>query len=161
MKENQNPTINENQNFEKDNHLVKQIDASEISEEKIMNKTVLVVFVILILLGIGTGYILSVKTNNSGSTSTTTSTSTDKKVVGSSDTKTFKDSAEGTLEKGGFDGEGTHKLVREGGDSQTVYLISSVIDLDQYIGKKIKVWGQTQAAQKAAWLMDVGKVEVE
>ena len=27
-------------------------------------------------------------------------------------------------------------------------------------GKKIKVWGQTQTAQYAGWLMDVGRVEV-
>jgi hypothetical protein len=24
----------------------------------------------------------------------------------------------------------------------------------------VKVWGQTQAAKKAAWLMDVGKIEL-
>ena len=29
-----------------------------------------------------------------------------------------------------------------------------------YIDKKIKVWGQTQTAQYAGWLMDVGRVEV-
>ena len=81
-------------------------------------------------------------------------------VEGISDTKTFKDSAEGMLEKGGINGEGTHKLLREGGPSQTAYLVSSVVDLDAYAGKKVKVWGETFAAQKAAWLMDVGKIEV-
>lgn len=82
------------------------------------------------------------------------------KSVGSTDTKTFRDSTEGTLESGGIDGEGTHHLVRPGGESQTAYLTSSVIDLDQYVGKKVKIWGETFSAQKAGWLMDVGKIEL-
>lgn len=82
------------------------------------------------------------------------------KVVGSTDTKTFRDSAEGVLEKGGIEGEGTHHLIREGGPSQTAYLTSSIIDLDQYAGRKVKVWGETFTAQKAGWLMDVGKIEL-
>ena len=67
---------------------------------------------------------------------------------------------EGNLESGGINGEGTHKLIRPGGDSQTVYLTSSVLDLNQFVGKKVKVWGQTFSAKKAGWLMDVGRVEV-
>lgn len=82
------------------------------------------------------------------------------KVVGSADAKTFRDSAEGILETGGIDSEGTHKLIRPGGESQTVYLTSSVLDLSQFIGRKVRVWGETNAAQKAGWLMDVGKMEV-
>ena len=82
------------------------------------------------------------------------------KVVGSTDTKTFRDSTEGVLEKGGLDGEGTHHLVRPGGESQTAYLTSSVIDLDLYVGKKVKVYGETFQGQKAGWLMDVGKIEL-
>lgn len=70
------------------------------------------------------------------------------------------DIAIGVVEKGGIDGEGTHKLLREGGPSQTVYLTSSVLDLDQLIGQKIQVWGETNKAQKAGWLMDVIKVKV-
>lgn len=82
------------------------------------------------------------------------------KVIGLIDTKTFKDTTEGVIEKGGIDGEGTHKLIREGGPSQTAYLTSSVINLDDYVGKKVKVWGETFKGQKAAWLMDVGKLEI-
>lgn len=82
------------------------------------------------------------------------------KVVGSQDKKTFKDSAEGFLEKGGINGEGTHRLIREGGPSQTAYLTSSVVDMDEFVGKKVKVWGETFGAEKAGWLMDVGRVEV-
>lgn len=72
----------------------------------------------------------------------------------------FKDSAEGYLEAGGLDGEGSHKLLRPGGDSQTVYLTSSVTDLDKLVGMDVKIWGETFKGQKAGWLMDVGKIEV-
>lgn len=119
------------------------------------------VFVVLVLLGVGTGYLLSRSTKlTSESGGETGAMIKTEKVEGIADTKTFKDSAEGTMEKGGINGEGTHKLLREGGPSQTAYLVSSVIDLDTYVGKKVKVWGETFAAQKAAWLMDVGKIEV-
>jgi len=40
-------------------------------------------------------------------------------------------------------------------------LTSSVVDLSQYEGKKVKVLGETQKAIKEGWLMDVGKVEVQ
>jgi hypothetical protein len=79
---------------------------------------------------------------------------------GIADAKTFPDSAEGELAGGGIDGEGSHHLVREGGESQYVYLTSSIIDLDQFVGRKVKVWGQTFEAQKAGWLMDVGRLEI-
>jgi hypothetical protein len=80
--------------------------------------------------------------------------------VGSTDTKTFSDSATGVLETGGLGNEGTHKLIRPGGASQTVYLISSLVDLDAYIGKSVEVFGQTLRAQKAPWLMDVGRLKL-
>lgn len=70
------------------------------------------------------------------------------------------DTAIGVVEAGGINGEGTHKLLREGGPSQTVYMTSSVLDLDQFVGLKIQIWGETNKAQKAGWLMDVVKVKV-
>lgn len=70
------------------------------------------------------------------------------------------DEAEGVLEKGGINGEGSHRLLRPGGVGRTVYLTSSVVDLDQLVGHKVKVWGDTFAAQSAGWLMDVVTVEV-
>lgn len=79
---------------------------------------------------------------------------------GVTDTKVFTDSAEGEVTAGGVDGEGSHHLIREGGESQNVYLTSSIIDLNQFIGRKVKVWGQTFEAQKAGWLMDVGRLEI-
>ena len=77
------------------------------------------------------------------------------------DKKTFKDSAEGVLREGGIDGEGNFHLERSGGVSQNVYLTSTTVDLSGYIGKKVKVWGQTFQAEKAGWLMDVGLVEMQ
>lgn len=82
-------------------------------------------------------------------------------VYGSDDTATFKDTVEGVVTEGGINGEGQFHLVRPGGDSQNVYMTSSLVDLSLFIGKKVKVWGQTQKAQTAGWLMDVGRVEVE
>lgn len=82
------------------------------------------------------------------------------KTAGIADKKTFKDKAEGILKEGGLDGEGNFHLERPGGESQNVYLTSTTVDLSQYTGKKIRVWGETFQAEKAGWLMDVGLVEV-
>lgn len=76
------------------------------------------------------------------------------------DKKTFSDQAEGILKEGGVDGEGSFHLERPGGPSQNVYLTSSTIDLSKHVGKKVRVYGQTFAAEKAGWLMDVGLVEI-
>jgi len=91
---------------------------------------------------------------NKGNTQTTTQS------AGIVDKKTFKDSVEGILREGGIDGEGNFHLERPGGTSQNAYLTSSTVDLSGYVGKKVKVWGQTFSGQKAGWLMDVGSVEI-
>lgn len=123
-----------------------------------------------IIAGIGTGFglqQLSAKSGNplSGSSGTPISqvagsNVNEGDVFGSENESDFKDTAEGYLEKGGIEDEGSHKLIRPGGDSQTVYLTSSVTDLDKFEGMEIKVWGETYKAQKAGWLMDVGRVKV-
>ena len=95
------------------------------------------------------------KTVKNGDTKTTAQS------AGVVDKKTFKDSAEGILREGGIDGEGNFHLERSGGVSQNVYLTSTTVDLSGYIGKKVKVWGQTFQAEKAGWLMDVGLVEMQ
>ena len=107
------------------------------SDKKTMRMTAIVVYIALIALGLGTGYLMTrnTKTTNTQPNESSNMVKTDK-VEGVSDTKNFKDSAEGVMEKGGINGEGTHKLVRDGGPSQTAYLVSSVIDLDTYVGKK-------------------------
>jgi hypothetical protein len=117
------------------------------------------VMAIIIVGGVITGYLLS-QNKGLGSGGTTAGTINKPNEVGSADSQTFKDTATGVLEAGGLNGDGTHKLIREGGPSQTAYLTSSVIDLDQFVGKKVQVWGETQKGQKVSWLMDVGRIKI-
>lgn len=121
------------------------------------------IFIIIIFFGVFLGVIsgFGLSNFNVNANRTTGEKIQTAKEVGVNDSKTFKDSAEGKLEKGGVDGEGTHHLVRPGGTSQNVYLTSSVIDLDQFVGKNVKVYGQTFAAKAAGWFMDVGKIEIK
>ena len=117
--------------------------------------------ILVILAGIGTGWLLSGARIAGTSTQTVPGAETGPKEAGLADEKTFRDSAEGTLEEGGIAGEGTHHLVRDGGPSQNVYLTSTVIDLQSFAGKKVQIWGETISARKAGWLMDVGKIKVQ
>jgi hypothetical protein len=123
------------------------------------------VLILMLLLGVGVGYgasIVSAKTGTSIVPASLNPNAPQKgKTYGNGDTSVFKDTAEGVLKNGGIDGEGQYHLVRPGGDSQNVYVTSSSVDLSQFIDQKIKVWGETQSAQHAGWLMDVGKVQVE
>ena len=126
---------------------------------------VIAILFLIALLGIGTGYLLAhnVKKGEAGGVVGNLLNKASipaGKTFGSDDTETYKDVAEGTLKEGGIEGEGQYHLERAGGASQNVYMTSSLVDLSQFIDRKIKVWGQTQAAQKAGWLMDVGRVEV-
>jgi hypothetical protein len=117
--------------------------------------------VLVVLAGIGTGWLVSGGPQSlSSGTQEVPGAKTGANEAGLADEKTFRDSAEGVLEEGGVNGEGTHHLVRPGGDSQNVYLTSTVIDLESFVGKKVMVWGETISAKKAGWLMDVGKVKV-
>jgi len=81
-------------------------------------------------------------------------------IFGSADEQAFKDNTEGYLEAGGVNGEGTHKLLRVGGDIKTVSLTSSVTDLSKLEGMEVRVWGQTNKSQTAGWFMDVGRIEI-
>ena len=153
--------------------IIKKVDKSDLVKdfskgfEKVKKKpkfkTILFVL-FLVAAGVGSGYFLSLKQGGGFNPPVardieeeeiTTGT-----TVGIADEKTFSDSAEGKLEEGGIGGEGSHHLIRPGGESQYVYLTSSIVDLDKFIGRQIKVWGETFAAQEAGWLMDVGKVKV-
>ncbi len=132
---------------------------------KNLPKILPVILVVLVVgLGITSGYLFAggkkVSVAPGGSGEVDQSKIVKGAEFGLKDASTFKDTATGVLEIGGLDGEGTHKLVREGGPSQTVYLTSSVLDLDQFNGKKIQIWGETNRGQKAGWLMDVGKVKI-
>ncbi len=76
------------------------------------------------------------------------------------DSSIFKDTAQGLLEVNKEKQKpGTHILIR-GDASQTVYLTSSILDLNKYVNHKVKVWGETQSVQGAGWFMDIGKLEI-
>lgn len=123
-----------------------------------------VILIAMVILGLGTGYGIAQtggKTGIGAIDKVANTANVEKgKTYGSDDTETFSDIAEGELKEGGIEGEGQFHLVRPGGASQNVYLTSSLVDLSQFEGRKIKVWGQTQKAQVAGWLMDVGRVQV-
>jgi hypothetical protein len=126
---------------------------------------VVVLSLVVVLLGVTTGWLLSgTKASNSSNVSqsvqqTDTMTKSDTEA-GIADESQFGSDAEGTLTEGGIDGEGTHHLERSGGPSQNVYLTSTVIDLQSFVGKEVRVWGDTISGQDAGWLMDVGKIKV-
>jgi len=127
----------------------------------------LLIALVTVFLGIGSGYLLYSSTHAQTPTSlpaTASPSSSDQvqkgELYGADNAEAFKDEAEGVLVKGGIDGEGTHHIIRDGGPSRNVYLTSSVLDLNLFNDHKVKVWGETFQAQKAGWLMDVGRVEV-
>ena len=131
-------------------------------------KTFLIICVIAIVAGVLTGFGgFKLKDKNGGSVAqveNVTVQDADKvkngDVFGVKDKDTFADSATGYIELGGVEGEGSHKLLREGGKTQIVALTSSVIDLDKLVGFEVKLYGETHKAEKAGWFMDVGRVEV-
>ncbi len=138
--------------------MVRQLN-TEKKGNPMMFKKLVPLFVIIVLLGVASGYAMAKMGSKGTSVVGTTGGGSGQKIVGVLDVK-GKDSAEGTLKAGGVENEGTHHLERPGGPSQNVYLTSSVIPLDDYAEKKVKVWGDTFSGQSAGWLMDVVKLEV-
>ena len=128
------------------------------------SKSLLIVvgLLVVVMAGVGTGWLLSGRTAKGGSVpeKVAPGAESDPMEAGIADEETFRDSAEGILEEGGIDGEGTHHLVREGGPTKYVYLTSTVIDLESFKGKTVMIWGETISARHAGWLMDVGKIKV-
>jgi len=118
---------------------------------------------VVALLGVGTGWLLAGRPSGTGDSSTSGTVKKEGEEVteaGLADESTFRDEAEGELKEGGIEGEGTHHLDRGLGAIKYVYLTSTVIDLQGFVGKNVKIWGETISAQKAGWLMDVGKIKV-
>lgn len=72
----------------------------------------------------------------------------------------FKDEATGVVESGGVNGEGTHTLIRPGGEDQKAALTSSVLDLDLFIDRKVEIKGETNDSRRAGWFLDVGNIKV-
>lgn len=152
----------EKNNNKESEEIVKSFEPKE--KKFSLSPKLIAAILIVLLIGAGTGFFLAQgkKPSSTGSVSQITNSSQVKKgaIYGSNDTKTFKDTVDGTLKEGGINEEGQFHLERPGGESQNVYLTSSTVDLSLMIDRKIKVWGQTQKAQYAGWLMDVGRVEV-
>lgn len=119
-----------------------------------------ILFLIAIVMGGGGGFLFGKKTSSSQENTAKPVSVETSKAAGIIDKKTFKDNSTGVLREGGMDGEGNFHLERPGGISQNVYLTSSTVDLSKYVGKKVRVWGQTFQGNKAGWLMDVGLVEI-
>jgi len=119
--------------------------------------------VAVVLAGIVTGYLLSGYSIASEQVKKGVEESKGVEVseneAGLEDESNLPDSAEGVLVEGGIEGEGTHHLDRGTGESKYVYLTSTVIDLHSFVGKKVKVWGETLSGLHAGWLMDVGKIK--
>ncbi len=136
----------------------------KFSNPKSFNKIFVAVLIMAILIGAGTGFALAATGKNDTELTSTLSQQGSPKQA-QQDTKTFRDFAKGKIAKksdpkpGQEYGEGTHTLVREA--AVPVALTSSVVDLNKYEGKKVKVFGETQKAVKEGWLMDVGRVEEE
>ncbi len=117
--------------------------------------------------GITTGYFLSHEQPGSSAVTKTTLSGGQElvasaKEVGVKDKEAFPDITTGKIEVNDFSevDEGSHRLLRLGGKSQTAYLTSSAVDLDQFVGQCVEIWGETHSAQKAGWLMDVGYLKV-
>lgn len=163
-------------NQDSPNTIIENLDDDTIidtntQDKKTMNKAqkkkFIIFVVIAIAVGILTGYgsaKLNKKDNlDAGNVAQVASEVESIKAgdfFGVTDEETFTDSAQGYLEKGGVNGEGSHRLLREGGPSQTVAITSSVTELDDFVGMEIKVWGETNKAQVSGWFMDVGRVEI-
>lgn len=142
--------------------LVKEAPILKKIKSSSPKKTILIGLgaVVIILLGVGSGWLLSGKSVNKVSTPTQKGVTQTATEAGVNDTTAFPDTAQGLLKDGGINGVGTHHLEREGGQSHWVYLSSTVIDLQGFVGKNVEVWGQTLSAKGAPWLMDVGKIKV-
>lgn len=155
----------ENQQDEHTLHKMNMPDKKDTSSVFSFQKSfgILIAVVILgSLVGFGASFLTK------GSSTTTEQTNETEKEdsgdvaqkAGINDKKKFKDNATGILKEGGIEGEGDFHLERPGGAAQNVYLTSTTVDLSEYVGKKITVWGETYSAEKAGWLMDAGYIEV-
>lgn len=143
--------------FLKENRITKALTSSDNP-----SRLLLTIVMLSVVLGLITGFVLSSKGGDQGLTSAGLGAPPAKNPE--TDTRTFKDFAEGVIKAKPRDltskenTGGTHLLIRED-NAIPVTLTSSVVDLSKYEGKKVKVFGQTQAVPKVDWFMDVGKVE--
>lgn len=155
--------------------IVHEISVEETPPEDMPMKNVAIIFALVIVVGILSGFGASYlggagqsdsaqkTTKNASGTETLSGGDDVIESAGIADKDAFADSAEGTLEEKTEDDfleEGSFKLIRPGGDSQTVHLTSSTVDMSEFTGKEVRVYGETFASEKVGWLMDVGFIEV-
>jgi len=145
------------------------ISLDQVQPKAGVNKVLVGGIVVAVVLGTITALVINKVTSKEGGLATVGST---KQATGEAGQKVevgesygskdnvFKDSATGVIEADGESGVGTHQLNREGGESQTAHLTSSVVDLDMFIGHKVEVWGETFDSDEAGWFLDVGRVKV-
>lgn len=169
--------LDEKQNLDNNNSLNSSINSSSLKDNMASSETkksnILLIILILLALSAGTatGYgasrLTKGKTGLLGSKGQKTLevAPEDKNAIKNgdvfgSDSSIFKDSAQGFVVVNDKFEVGSHLLLRAGGESQTVTLVSSVTDLAQFEGMEVKVSGETMKSNKVSWFMDVGKVEV-
>jgi len=165
-------TINENQNSPtitvEDLNEEKTTSKRESSSMQAKQKKKFIIFaVVAIVAGTLTGYGSAQLKGNTANNeviinqvASDTSKIKNGDIFGVQDKSVFADNAQGYVEAGGIGDEGSHRLLRIGGPSQTVALTSSVANLDDFVGMEIKIWGDTNKAQVSGWFMDVGRIEV-
>lgn len=151
--------------------MVRSLDGK--SRKKTSNKigVMALIAIVIIFAGVGTGYLLAGTGSSSNSSELDTEslpTAGGTKAVqtsteeGINNDDLFPDTATGVLQvnDGSLTNEGTHMLIREGGPDQTAYLFSSYVDLSKYEGKTVEIKGQTNTAQTAGWLLEVGWIKI-
>lgn len=136
-----------------ENKIVHDFPKSNISKMKTVFAGLLV-----ILAGLGTGYLLSGAQASGGEPIATANTSMGSGEANVDESLLSKPEV-GILKEGGINGEGTHYLDRGAGEDKYIYLLSTVLNLDTFVGKKVEIRGQTLAAEHAGWLMDVGRIK--
>lgn len=116
----------------------------------------------VVLLGVATAWLIFPTLNNSSkSQKAAPGVVATSKEAGKLDPNIKYDTAEGVLEDGGLNGEGTYHLVRDGGSSKYIALTSSMVDLSAFAGKKVNIWGETLSSKRpGGWLMDVAKIQL-
>lgn len=151
--------VNKPATGQKKEGIVKKIPKDGMKKNVLTTLTALVV----VLAGVGTGWLASGMPSGSSEqvSNTVTETSDEGEVL---EMGSYEDgdeeSPEGLLVEGGIEGEGTHHLDRDLGPTKYVYLTSTSLDIQAFVGKKVKVWGETVAGKQAGWLMDVQKIKV-
>lgn len=129
-----------------------------------MKKSLFLFVSLPIVLGIFTGTFLA--KNNIGWTQKIYYDETGKRYqikvgeeFGKSDKKSGRDTAIGLLMASDNIKKGTHKLTR-GSEALNVYFTSSTLDLNQFIGYGVQIWGETFQRKDVGWYMDVVKIKI-